>query len=63
MTKLIYKVPAPDPAKKGSHHHSGKYQQQEANKDQKGINCEKDLYKTVYITHIIEANVARIYCL
>lgn len=41
MTEFIYKVAAPDLAKKGSYNHQEKYQQQKAYKDQNGINRKK----------------------
>jgi hypothetical protein len=63
MTKPVNEIPALDPAKKRGQNNNRENQQKEANKDQKGIDREQGLYKLVYITHIIEANVTRICCL
>jgi hypothetical protein len=41
MTKPVNEVSAPDFAEKRSDYHQRKYQQQEADKDQKGINGKK----------------------
>ncbi len=51
MTKLIYEVTSDDLAKKGGDNYGYKYQQQEAHKDQKGINRKKNGYKTSYIVY------------
>ena len=42
MTKPVNEITAPDFTKKRSYDHQRKYQQQEANKDQKGIKGKKD---------------------
>ena len=63
VAKPVNEVPSPDLAKKRGHDNDGKYQQQEANKDQGGVNGEQYQYEPGYITHISAANITGIYCL
>lgn len=51
MTKPVNKIAPHNFTKKGSYYHQGKYQQQEADKDQKGINGKGDLHDPVNMVH------------
>jgi len=42
MTEFVYKISTLYPAKKRSYHNSRKNQEQEADKDQKGVNSEQE---------------------
>lgn len=52
MAKPVNKITTPDLAKKRGHYNDGEYHQQEADKDQKGVNSEQYLYEPRYILHI-----------
>lgn len=52
MAKPVNEIPALYFAKKRRNHYYREYQQEKANKDQKGITGKNYLYKPIYIMHI-----------